>query len=97
VSYIHEFTPVDVANTLFAFALLGAGGGGAQPSEVVVSGMSVQVCRHPLPGTRKHAYNCRASCWLPKAVAEEAVLLWLSRASAKMSLLRMQSCRASSC
>jgi len=42
LSNMHAFTATDISNTLFSFALLGAGGGGAQPNETVIHGLSVQ-------------------------------------------------------
>jgi len=39
---IHTFSAAGVSNTFFAFALLGAGGGGGRPSDLLVAGLSVQ-------------------------------------------------------
>jgi hypothetical protein len=42
LSNMHAFSATDISNTLFSFALLGAGGGGAPPTETIIHGLSVQ-------------------------------------------------------
>ena len=55
---LHTFSASGVSNTLFSFALLGAGRGDVRPSNLLVTGLSVQVTPvHGLPGHFEQRYH----------------------------------------